>query len=121
MPWPSCGCELVDGGSVGEDAQVHHLVQGLGGIADDVEGPVGPNIADPQRGELGQAEAGVEEDERQRPLPLVGEGEEAPQLRVGEGGNEPVGDLRAAQPSKATRRSGLVGMGGGRAALMASD
>ena len=43
---------------------------------------VGTDIADPQRGEFGQAQPGVEQHERKRALPLIGEGEEAPQLRV---------------------------------------
>ena len=58
----------------------------LGALAHDMERPVGTDVADPQRGELGQSEAGVEQDEREGPLALVGEGEEAPQLRVGERG-----------------------------------
>ena len=74
-----------------------------------MERPVGTDVTDPQRGELGQAEPGVEEDERKRPLALVGEGEEAPQLRIGEGGNEPVRHLRSAQPSEASRRGELLG------------
>ena len=62
--------------------------------------------AGPQRR---QPEPGVEEDERKRPLPLVGEGEEAPQLRIGEGGDEPARHLRSAKPSEASRRGDLLG------------
>ena len=47
--------------------------------------------------------------ERQCPLPLVGQCEKAPQLRIGKGGDEPVRDLRSTKPSEATRSGDLLG------------
>jgi hypothetical protein len=74
-----------------------------------MERPIGTDVADPQRGELGQAEPGVEQHKRERPLSLVGKGEEAPQLRIGEGGDEPARHLRSPQRSEATRSCDLFG------------
>jgi len=81
----------------------------LGALAHDMERPVRPDVADPQRGEFGQPQPSVEQHERQRPLPLVGQGQEAPQLGIGERGDEPVRHLRSAQPSEASRRGELLG------------
>ncbi len=70
--------------------------------------PVRTDIADPQRGELGQPEPGVEQHERQRPFPFVGKGEEAPQLGIGQGGDKSTRHLRSPKPSEATRRGDLL-------------
>lgn len=49
-----------------------------------MERPVGTDVAGPQRGEFGQAEPSVEQDEDKGPLPLIGESRQAPQLKVRE-------------------------------------
>jgi hypothetical protein len=77
----------------------------LGALAHYMERSIWSHITDPQRGELGQPESGVEQHERKRPLPRVGEGEEAPQLRIGEGGKSAgvapsVGEAIGSQPQR---------------------
>ena len=71
--------------------------------------PVGTDVADPQGCELGQPKPGLEQHERERPLPLRGEGQQAPQLRIGEGSDEPVRDFRSAQRPEAGRGRDLLG------------
>jgi hypothetical protein len=73
-----------------------------------VERSVGADVADTQGYELGQSESGVEEEQDERPLALVRQGQQAAELRVAERGNESARDMRPAESSKARRRGELL-------------
>jgi hypothetical protein len=74
------------------------------GIAHDPHRPVGPQVTDPERRDLGEPRAGVEQEQDDGTLARLGDGERPLQLGVGEGGDEPARDERQPRRGSAPPR-----------------
>ena len=80
----------------------------LRALAKNVERPVRADVADPEGHDLGQSESGIEEKQDKRPLALVRQSQQAADLRVAEGRDEPArecGRRRARKPGAAASSS----------------
>ena len=67
----------------------------LRSLAHDPDRPAGPQVADPERRDLGKPQAGAEQEQDEGALAGLGDGEQPLQLSVGEWGDEPPCDARS--------------------------